>query len=268
MTKYITFPSRAEGRGVRSVPLVIAGEKTTQWRVIKPQPREGAEFVGCHGRVCKFDLGAGSGWYANAPYCPGEVCFVKETWSMDEAGAFVYYDDHDSHPAQGWKRALTMPPQAARIFVKISGVKAVRLHDLTAKDARKEGLDELNAQVWADYAPADEQAGGGHWAENPWVWVISFKKCAKPRDFEKQHWSEESVERSMEQSYQNRYEIRIRKTGEFVAAGTAQECAQQLGRTTHAIYDMVRKSRSEKYLYQVTRTHGSGRSGKRKKKEE
>lgn len=272
---YITFPSRPYGHGMRSVPLVMSGEKTTQWRIIRPQPPETCVFQSCHGGMCKFEIGDdGSGWFARSPLQPGDVAYVKETWSMDDEGNFLYYDDHNGHPEKGWKRVLTMPPQAARLYVRITDVQAVRLHDLTSKDVAREGLGQHVdmaefPHIWTEYISGEDISDGGHWKDNPWIWIISFKKCGKPKGIEAQYWPMESVEKSMKHIYRNKYEIRIRATGELVVAGTAEECAEKMDRTTHAIYDMVRKSeRNEKYLYKVTRTHGTKRSGPRRKKEE
>jgi hypothetical protein len=80
-----------------------------------------------------------------------------------------------------------MPRSLSRITLEITGVRCERLQNISEADAKAEGCDG-NCPV--GYIPAHQKSpcvyhyaqlwesinGAGSWAENPWVWVIEFKK--------------------------------------------------------------------------------------------
>ena len=91
-----------------------------------------------------------------------------------------------------------MPREAARIFLRVTDVRAERLNDITERGAQYEGVSlPLAAQNDPEYA---EYIGGYYsafadlwdrivkladralygWDANPWVWVIEFERCEKP----------------------------------------------------------------------------------------
>lgn len=93
-----------------------------------------------------------------------------------------------------WKRrpSIHMPRWASRITLQITGVRVERLNDCSAEDAIAEGIaPELGG--WIDYAnpscqicmnPVDSYRtlwdsinGAGAWKENPWVWVVEFRRA-------------------------------------------------------------------------------------------
>ena len=81
-----------------------------------------------------------------------------------------------------------MPKEAARIFLKVTDVKAERLQDISVIDIVREGVTlpnyaeeaikvvkypdpfEIFAELWQSIN------GKGSWEKNPWVWVYSFEK--------------------------------------------------------------------------------------------
>jgi hypothetical protein len=91
---------------------------------------------------------------------------------------------------------LFLPRWASRILLEITGVRLERLQAISDADARSEGADGLAWDGKPGYAdliawPLMEQAnpyrngfallwesinGDGSWAENPWVWVVEFKR--------------------------------------------------------------------------------------------
>jgi hypothetical protein len=118
------------------------------------------------------------------------------------------------HAIYKWRPSIHMPKWAARIWLEITNVRLERLNDITNDDAFKEGVcdfvesmdrpnswkglsqDGRNAMVSVTYG--DTLADGGiaacssfqrafrhlwesvkgmdSWDENPWVWVIEFKR--------------------------------------------------------------------------------------------
>lgn len=111
----------------------------------------------------------------------------------------------DSMP---WRPSIHMPKEAARLFLRVKNVRVERLHDLTQEDALKEGcvgvlcdcsnIDEHGCvdcfntgwieppsiefiQLWdSTINKADLPTYG--FDANPWVWVIEFERCEKPKE--------------------------------------------------------------------------------------
>ena len=75
-----------------------------------------------------------------------------------------------------------MPRWASRITLEITGVRVERLQDITNNDALDEGTPDLRTiengwDMRRCFQDLWEQINGvGSWGENPWVWVIEFKK--------------------------------------------------------------------------------------------
>ena len=80
------------------------------------------------------------------------------------------------------KPSIHMPRWASRITLEITGIRVERLQDITNNDALDEGTPDLRTienrwdmrrcfqELW------EQINGAGSWSENPWVWVIGFKK--------------------------------------------------------------------------------------------
>lgn len=119
-----------------------------------------------------------------------------------------------------WSPSIHMPKEAARIFLRVKDVRVERLQDITEDDVCAEGAEplivckhehpEINSDgsygdmcwngrcvcencpidrsygelfgeiVWdSTIKPADRDKYG--WKANPWVWVISFERCVRPK---------------------------------------------------------------------------------------
>ena len=143
----------------------------------------------------------------------GNTLWVRETWqhtkclninSEDENYGFVYKADELGEFEDigiKWKPSLFMPKEACRIFLKIKRISIERLNNISEKDAIKEGVIELEKNhSWVDYHDKTNDYGCGSakasymtlwqkingkksWAQNPWVWVYSFEKINKPKNF-------------------------------------------------------------------------------------
>lgn len=126
---------------------------------------------------------------------------------------FSNWDDYDrfiwnKHIGDGkWYLSIHMPREASRIFLRVTGVRVERLKDITEEDATAEGIcgfflgmgetgysanPEAKtfydgpvgafANLWSSTInPADRDHYG--WSANPWVWVIEFERCEKPKEW-------------------------------------------------------------------------------------
>lgn len=143
-----------------------------------------------------------------APYQPGDILYVRETWCDDRQFT------HDSTPGQyfykasenekfKWKPSIHMPKEAARIWLKVTDVRVERLQNMTEEDCIKEGIypspcKDCNAPFGCDCCPDEGYNEIDAFAElwdntikktglekygfdaNPWVWIIDFERCKKP----------------------------------------------------------------------------------------
>jgi hypothetical protein len=151
------------------------------------------------------------GWEAECPYGqPGECLWVRETFldtqgtgieHRDESGlrhryAFAadcvpgsYGDQARKDYGLKWKPSIHMPRAASRILLEIVSVRVEQLQGISEKDARAEGVmieDRHMAGYCAgEFLPPSIRAyrdlwvsinGAGSWDDNPWVWVVEFKR--------------------------------------------------------------------------------------------
>lgn len=130
------------------------------------------------------------------PICPGDILYIRETWSEWTDG-YLYkaWNEPFAQPGKSsvmkWYPSIHMPKEAARIFLKVTGVRVERLQDMTEDDALKEGVDtgvlftddetlEIPAlrrfqKLWnSTIKKADMDKYG--WNENPYVWIIEFER--------------------------------------------------------------------------------------------
>lgn len=143
-----------------------------------------------------------------APYDSGDILYVRETWDWDPdnevAKTYYYKADGDLRPegykGMGWLPSIHMPKEAARIWLKVTDVRVERLQDITAEQILKEGIgltqdmiesvkemkehcDIPFAATWNHTLKKSDLDRYG-WAANPWVWVIEFERCEKPKEAE------------------------------------------------------------------------------------
>lgn len=148
-----------------------------------------------------------------APYQPGDIMYVRETWKKAPNG-YYYYEDwqrNDIADVTKWKPSIHMPKEAARIWLKIMNVRVERLQEMKPVDVIKEGAypdcwDCLNTygesgsqccygteeqcsqcdevmmeweKLWNSTIKKSDIDRYG-WDANPWVWEIEFERCEKP----------------------------------------------------------------------------------------
>ena len=154
----------------------------------------------------------------SCPICPGDILYVRESvfqgvaHCLDVSGEtecvltndFEYYAD-GLHKKDHWKDkheniwmhrrpSIHMPKEAARIWLKVTDVRVERLQEINGDDALAEGADKyihangtLNEDqtitsfigIWNSTIKKSDLDQHG-WDANPYVWVISFERCAKP----------------------------------------------------------------------------------------
>lgn len=130
------------------------------------------------------------------PY--GEVddrLWVQETWAHCRLGRDITdeyysesveigYGDHFAYRADGeddcfvgnWRSPNSMPCEASRILLEITEKRVERLQDISEEDAIAEGITGTHVVNdfifrWDHIAKTGEK-----WADNPWVWVIGFRR--------------------------------------------------------------------------------------------
>ena len=221
---------------IKSIPFntdvvraILDGRKTVTRRVLKPQPIHDNGFwkIGGAGWSDKIKavhpVPCHSLWN-RMPCEPGDILYAQETWSRKQATQCLGITDECPHKScetangpcfgyeyifqaeptdhlptgEKWRPSIHMPREAARIFLRVTGVRVERLQDITNEDAEKEGcrgvyhgrkgfpgsgfvltpVDEFSEEWHGTIKPSDRPIYG--WAANPWVWVIEFERCEKP----------------------------------------------------------------------------------------
>ena len=155
------------------VQAILRGQKTCTRRIMKPQ------LTAHYGTQ-----------YAKPPYQHGDILYVRETWCkgswMNEKERYYYKaDDNDFHCV--WHPSIHMQKEAARIWLKVTDIRVERLQDMTDDDAEAEGCFDYTStalgfpDAWDSTIKKSDLDRYG-WNANPWVWVIEFERCEKPKE--------------------------------------------------------------------------------------
>ena len=210
------------------VKAILDDRKSMTRRVIKPQPTEPKQ---------NLTDGVWVDWYEGNRYLMtqpryqiGDVLYVRETWRIqntkyDERVPWKYTehklqyraDFTDEENAQygrrgglkpcKWKPSIHMPKEAARIFLRVTEVRAERLQEIGRDDCEKEGLHDDSEYIWRGIASCHDytisrttkisdvyrqgfatlwdsinaKRNGGiyAWDKNPFCWVYSFEKIER-----------------------------------------------------------------------------------------
>lgn len=129
------------------------------------------------------------------PICPGDILYIRETWSpvFIRPRRYLYKvecKDVENLPIK-WHPSIHMPKEATRIWLEVTDVRVERLQEMWASDVPKEGIyfnkpttaDEMLmafAKLWNSTIKKSDLDSYG-WNANPWVWVIEFERCKKPK---------------------------------------------------------------------------------------
>lgn len=184
------------------VRAILDGRKTCTRRIVKDGIPDDAMwgytaftpkgYISCRG---VYADGYGEGFF-KLPYQSEDILYVRETWghpiSLNSNKQYVFRADkiaesgfkNDSHI---WHPSIHMPKEAARIWLKVTDVRAERLQNMTDDDAEAEGCFDYTStalgfpDVW-DSTIKKSDLGHYGWDANPWVWVIEFERCEKPKE--------------------------------------------------------------------------------------
>lgn len=207
------------------VRAILDGRKTCTRRLVKPEPDEKHTYplgfitdstekkeVGCFG--FGIDEYGGSIKYVKPPYQPGDVLYIRETWT-EECGKYYYRADYDSdyldpcetlsggypascrnHPGCDgcmatstrihWHPSIHMPKEATRIWLKVTNVRVERLQDITEDGALKEGAQGVRCNHAASGAYGCTDCMNTGWLEPPTlefmgIWDGTIKKTELDR---------------------------------------------------------------------------------------
>ena len=151
------------------------------------------------------------------PYEPGDILYVRESFYEDDNCVLFRADNEKLTGYRSmsgedvtvkWRPSSYMPKDIARIWIKVTDVRVERLQDITEEQACMEGTDPWDEVCYENngWHPmfSDPDSGGDPnmvdgfhklwnstikksdldrygWDANPYVWVISFERCEKPK---------------------------------------------------------------------------------------
>lgn len=190
------------------VRAILDGRKSCTRRIIKPQPQ--GYFEVSEEPLHIYDTDGKQG-KITPPYQPGDILYVRETWhkyikrvGKGESCRFAEFYGYRASVANSedadepWRPSIHMPKEAARIWLKVTDVRVERLQDITGLNVQKEGIEVdpkeyaskfdfiselffLFQRLWDSTIKKSDLEHYG-WDANPYVWVIEFERCEKPKE--------------------------------------------------------------------------------------
>lgn len=178
------------------VRALLDGRKTQTRRPVKFPFYD--KNMGCllSGNELAGEINAGNYW--NSPLGkPGDRIWVRETWTPESVDAEEgrYAPDYrvmaNGQPVDGkWTPAIHMPRWASRILLEVTDVRVERLNAISQADAIAEGAPPSHPSIdcvsqeygFPDFSRSwfgqtwQHIYGEESWQDNPWVWVIEFKR--------------------------------------------------------------------------------------------
>lgn len=176
--------------------------KTVMRWAVKPQPAHVDDIIyknqECEEWFISPDNDCFSEIKVKPPYKTGDILYVQETFWKDTVGKYYYKADDNlvffeddigfgfgwHHPK--WRPSIHMPREAARIFLRVTGVRVERLRDIfndppgptnqIVREGCAYGCDYI--ALWQNAIKKADRALYG-WYANPWVWVVEFERISK-----------------------------------------------------------------------------------------
>lgn len=194
------------------VQAILEGRKTTTRRIIKVN--NSLEFMGFKEGKALLGKGCCIHETIKAPYMSGDILYVRETWGISNplgdfernnmTAEYIYKAGYakgerisitreDEKNLGVWKPSINMSKVAARIFLKVTGVRVERLKRIEAGQCKAEGIDlgykiensfdageycKAFGELW-DSTVNKKDIDKYSWNANPYVWVIEFERIEK-----------------------------------------------------------------------------------------
>lgn len=189
----------------------LDGRKSCTRRLVKFLSGENFKWTGYIKDGTMLYNGRNKPCIKTQPYHPGDILYVRETvWQkigyyldVDGETKPSWYNEFryvasDEKPETGWnyswvkRPSIHMSKDAARIWLKVTDVRAERLQEITIDGIRNEGISSMAVHagdmeialkewknLWNSTIKKTDLDSYG-WDANPWVWVIEFERCEKP----------------------------------------------------------------------------------------
>ena len=186
------------------VRAIFGGNKTMTRRIVKPQPTWVQAHtayigrkIGIHEVLCPYGRKGDRLWVRETWQCvhvyidpetgygddikvAKEIPKEKDSYWRPIYAADQEYEENSWDRGFRWRPSIHMPRWASRLSLEVTDVRIERLQAINADDAIDEGIEtetigscreavEAFARLW------ESINGPGSWAENPWVWAVSFK---------------------------------------------------------------------------------------------
>lgn len=197
---------------------ILDGRKTCTRRLVRFLPGENPQWTGYIRDGLMLYNGRNEPCIMKAPYQPGDILYVRETFIQIAAHTFWYKADGKSWMLKDlrWKPSIHMPKEAARIWLKVTDVRVERLQEIDEDGVWNEGfrfappcltrvsadghtcdldgpctsrikycdmtMEELFGRELWDKTIKKSDLDRYGWDANPWVWVIEFERCEKPQE--------------------------------------------------------------------------------------
>lgn len=180
---------------------ILDGRKSCTRRLVKFFSGENPRWSGYIKDGLMLYNGKNEPCIRKAPYQPGDILYVRETFIQAAAHIFWYKANDKPWMSKGlrWKPSIHMPKEAARIWLKVTDVRVERLQDVTEDGAKAEGAIDNRGfihspeneydriytarehfiKIWNSTIKKSNLNRYG-WDANPWVWEIEFERCEKP----------------------------------------------------------------------------------------
>ena len=199
------------------VRAILDGRKTCIRRLVRFLPGENPQWTGYIKDGLMLYNGRNEPCIRNAPYHPGDILYVRETFAwcpcwdcgLDtipdgcknpviydskkrEHGCYIYRadcEDNEYPCVDTWHPSIHMPKEAARIFLKVKAVRVERLQEITEDGALREGAQGIRCDHagLGVYGCTDCMNTG--WIEPPQVEFMQiWDSTIKKSDFDRYGW--------------------------------------------------------------------------------
>lgn len=149
---------------------IMDGRKSCTRRLVKFLSGENPRWTGYIKDGLMLYNGKNEPCIRKAPYQPGDLLYVRETWERFECwncegdergnctkepkksvldktcGCYMYRATDEISGDAKWRPSIHMPKEAARIWLKVTDVRVERLQDITDDGAKAEGANWKNGK--------------------------------------------------------------------------------------------------------------------------